>query len=57
MKTYRFRLYPTVEPERLLKNQIELCRQLYNSFLLERRYAYRGTEKVSYVQPSGNWDT
>ena len=45
MKAYKFRLYPSAEQERKLNDQIELCRQLYNSFLLERRYAYRGQKK------------
>ncbi len=44
MKAYRFRLYQSVEQERLLSKQSELCGQLYNSFLLERRYAYRGQQ-------------
>jgi len=41
MKAYRFRLYPSADQEKKLNNQLELCRELYNSFLLERRYAYR----------------
>ncbi len=45
MKTYRFRLYPSADQERKLNEQLESCRQLYNSFLLERRYAYRGQKK------------
>ncbi len=45
MKAYRFRLYPSADQERKLNDQIELCRELYNSFLLERRYAYRGNKK------------
>ncbi len=42
MKAYKFRLYPSSEQERKLNDQIELCRELYNSFLIERRYAYKG---------------
>ena len=45
MKTYKFRLYPSAEQEEKLNEKLELCRQLYNSFLLERRYAYRGRKK------------
>ena len=45
MKAYRFRLYPSTEQERKLNEQLESCRQLYNSFLIERRYAYRGQKK------------
>ncbi len=42
MKAYKFRLYPSSEQEMKLNNQIELCRELYNSFIIERRYAYKG---------------
>ncbi len=42
MKAYKFRLYPSSEQEIKLNNQIELCRELYNSFIIERRYAYKG---------------
>ena len=45
MKAYKFRLYPSAEQEEKLIRQMELCRDLYNSFLLERRYAYRGQKK------------
>ena len=45
MKAYKFRLYPSSEQEIKLNKQIELCRQLYNSFLIERRYAYREQKK------------
>ena len=45
MKTYKFRLYPSAEQEKKLNNQLELCRELYNSFLIERRYAYKGSKR------------
>ena len=45
MKAYKFRLYPSADQERKLNEQLESCRQLYNSFLLERRYAYKGGMK------------
>ena len=45
MRAYKFRLYPSAEQEEMLSNQLELCRDLYNAFLLERRYAYRGSRK------------
>ena len=45
MKAYKFRLYPSAEQEERLNEQLELCRELYNSLLLERRYAYRGSKK------------
>ncbi len=41
-KAYKFGLYPSSEQEIKLNDQIELCRELYNSFLIERRYAYKG---------------
>ncbi len=45
MKAYKFRLYPSAEQEEKISEQLELCRELYNSFLLERRYAYKGSKK------------
>ena len=45
LKAYRFRLYPSAEQEEMLNEQLELCRDLYNAFLLERRYAYGGSRK------------
>ena len=45
MKAYKFKLYPSAEQEEKLNEQLELCRDLYNSLLLERRYAYRGSKK------------
>ena len=41
MKAYKFRLYPSVDQEKLLNNQLNLCRELYNTFLQQRIYAYR----------------
>jgi len=45
LKAYKFRLYPSANQEEKLNEQLELCRELYNSLLLERRYAYRRSKK------------
>ena len=51
MKACGFSLYPSAEEEVILNEQLELCRELYNSFLLERRYAYKGSKKsLNYTQ-------
>jgi putative transposase len=46
LKAYKFRLYPSADQEEKLNEQVKLCRELYNSLLLERRYAYRGSKKT-----------
>ena len=48
MKAYKFRLYPSVDQEKLLNNQLNLCRELYNAFLQQRIYAYRSGKHVGY---------
>ena len=40
-RTYQFRLYPNKKTTKTLNYQIELCRQLYNNALTERKEAYR----------------
>ena len=45
MKAYKFRLYLSAEQEEKFNEQLELCRELYNSLLLERRYAYKSSKK------------
>src|SRR6478752_9529482 len=40
LKTYRYRLYPTKQQQRLLDAQLEECRWLYNHLLAERRDAW-----------------
>jgi putative transposase len=40
-KTFRYRLYPNKEQQRLLKRQLEECRWLYNHLLAERRDAWQ----------------
>ncbi len=43
MKAYRYRLYPSSKQEALLLSWLELCRQLYNHALTERRTHYKAT--------------
>ncbi len=40
-KTYKFKLKPTVEQERVLDRMLMLCRHVYNAAIEERREAYR----------------
>jgi putative transposase len=37
LKTFKYRLYPTKQQQRLLSQQLEECRWLYNHLLAERR--------------------
>jgi putative transposase len=39
-KTFKYRLYPTKHQQRLLEQQLEECRWLYNHLLAERRDAW-----------------
>ena len=39
-KTFKYRLYPNKEQQRLLDQQLEECRWLYNHLLAERRDAW-----------------
>src|SRR5579863_9426466 len=39
-KTFKYRLYPTKKQERMLSQQLEECRWLYNHFLEERKQAW-----------------
>ena len=48
MKTYRYRLYPSAEQEVRLNQQLELCRELYNSFLEQRILAYKMGKSINY---------
>ena len=43
MRAYRFRVYPTVEQEKMLLSWLERCRLLYNHVLAERREHYKRT--------------
>jgi len=45
LKAFKYRLYPTQPQARDLENTLELCRQLYNAALQERRDAYKKVRK------------
>ncbi len=48
MKAYKFRLYPSAGQEKLLTNQLNLCRELYNTFLQQRIYAHKMGKSINY---------
>ena len=48
MRTYKFRLYPSAGQEKLLIKQLDLCRELYNSFLEQRILAYKTEKRINY---------
>src|SRR5262245_35473261 len=39
LKTFKYRLYPNKQQQRLLEHQLEECRWLYNHLLAQRREA------------------
>jgi len=40
-RTYKFRLYPNTEQERILERWLNTCRILYNNLLAERREQWK----------------
>jgi putative transposase len=49
LKTFKYRLYPTKEQQRLLDRQLEECRWLWNTLLAERKQAWeQRQETVDY---------
>ena len=48
LKAYKFRLYPSAGQEKLLNNQLNLCRELYNTFLQQRIYAHKTGMSINY---------
>ncbi|HEY7340476.1 MAG TPA: transposase [Ktedonobacterales bacterium] len=49
MKTFQYRLYPTKEQQRLLTQQLEECRWLWNTLLAERKQAWEEQkQRVDY---------
>jgi len=49
VKAFRFRIYPTKAQETRLEHVLDLCRELYNAALEERRDAYRcAGESITY---------
>jgi putative transposase len=50
-KTFKYRLKPTPDQERLLERTLMLCRQVYNAAVEERREAWRQRGvSVTYYQ-------
>ncbi|MHB1545696.1 MAG: RNA-guided endonuclease InsQ/TnpB family protein [bacterium] len=45
-KTYKYRLYPTRKQVEKMSRMLDLCRILYNSFLIDRRNHYKETGKT-----------
>jgi putative transposase len=45
-RAYKFRIFPTKSQKRSLVRTLDLCRELYNAALLERRDAYRMAGKT-----------
>ena len=53
-KTFKYRLYPTKQQQRLLEQQLEECRWLYNHLLAERRDCVGATAGVVALLRSGH---
>src|SRR5437588_3907685 len=47
MKAFKYRLYPTRKQADALQQTLDLCRELYNAALQERKEAWRMTAKVA----------
>ena len=45
-KTYKYRIYPSKSQEKILTEQLEICRKLYNTLLLERKTAYETNKET-----------
>ncbi|MCS6869589.1 transposase [Thermus sp.] len=54
-KAFKYRLYPTRPQQRDLEHTLELCRQLYNAALQERRDAYRKVGKTVSFYEQKRW--
>nr|WP_321498578.1 transposase [uncultured Methanolobus sp.] len=50
-KTYKFRIYPTKPQQKQMEHSLEICRQVYNRTLAERKTAYedRGETLSKYT--------
>src|SRR5258708_5204185 len=46
LKTFKYRLYPTKEQQRLLDRQVEECRWLWNTLLAERKAAWEERQEA-----------
>ncbi len=49
LRSYKFRLYPNKEQERILEEQLEICRWLYNRLLEEINKARKARENGEHV--------
>lgn len=45
IRTYKYRIYPTKNQEFKMNYTIDLCRQVYNSYLLDRTNAWKNSKK------------
>jgi len=55
LKAFKYRLYPTKPQARDLERTLELCRQLYNAALQERREAYQKAGKTVGFYEQKRW--
>jgi len=53
LKTFKYRLYPTKEQQRLLTRQLEECRWLWNTLLAERKQAWEELDTPPGLKPHG----
>ncbi|GAH70471.1 unnamed protein product, partial [marine sediment metagenome] len=50
-KTLKYRLFPTKKQQRILQEQLNECRWLYNHFLEERKNAWEEDKRnITYFQ-------
>lgn len=54
LKAFKYRLYPTKPQIKDLERTLELCRQLYNAALQERRDAYKKAKKTISAYEQNN---
>jgi len=54
-KAFKYRLYPTKPQQKDLERTLELCRQLYNAALQERRMAHRKAKKSLSLYEQMRW--
>ena len=45
VKTFKYRLYPSKSPARLLEQTVETCRRWYNACLGERKSAWESEQR------------
>ncbi|AYJ73996.1 putative transposase [Thermus phage phiLo] len=55
LKAFKYRLYPTKPQVKDLERILELCRQLYNAALQERRDAYKKAKKTISACEQNNY--